>query len=228
LEIIVLEKVFARLNAANITLGAVKCHLAQPSVHFLGHVVSAAGILPNPTKVAAIEALALSNDKAGLDTALGIMGYCRKLIYGYASIAVPLRAKASAPPHTCRKGADGIVLTSDSILKHPNWDHPFALHTDASHKGLGAVLCQRINGNEQVFAYASRAISKSEAPWSTWELEALAIVWATRLFRMYLYNTRFRVFTDSRAAKALFEANDAKAGGRLLRWRLALAEFAVE
>jgi hypothetical protein len=42
---------------------------------------------------------------------------------------------------------------------------------------------------------------------------------------MYLYNTRFRVFTDSRAAKALLEANDAKAGGRLLRWRLALAEF---
>jgi hypothetical protein len=42
---------------------------------------------------------------------------------------------------------------------------------------------------------------------------------------MYIYNTRFRVFIDSRAAKALLEANDAKAGGRLLRWRFALAEF---
>jgi hypothetical protein len=89
-------------------------------------------------------------------------------------------------------------LTSDSILKHPDWTHPFELHTDASHKGPGAVLCQRINGSEHVIAYASRAISKTEASWSTWELEALAIVWATRLFRMYLYNTRFRVFTDSR------------------------------
>jgi hypothetical protein len=36
---------------------------------------------------------------------------------------------------------------------------------------------------------------------------------------MYPYNTRFCVFTDSRAAKSLLKANDAKAGGRFLRWR---------
>jgi hypothetical protein len=35
-------------------------------------------------------------------------------------------------------------------------------------------------------------------------------------------------FTDSRAAKSLVEANDAAAGGRLLRWRLALTEFEFE
>jgi hypothetical protein len=87
--------------------------------------------------------------KLASHTALGIMGYYRRFIYNYASIAGALRAKASAPPHTWRKGANGIVLwtdeekksftilraalTSDSILKHPNLDHPFELHTDASH-----------------------------------------------------------------------------------------------
>jgi hypothetical protein len=170
----VLEAVFARLDAANITLGASKCNIAQPRVHFLGHVVSAQGILPNPAKIKAIEALTIPNDKAGLDTALGIMGYYRKFIFNYAAIAEPLRLKANAGPHTWRKGADGTVpwtekeaaafialrsaLTGDSILKHPNWDHPFELHTDASHQGLGAVLCQRIDGKEQVIEYASRAI----------------------------------------------------------------------
>ena len=117
------------------------------------------------------------------------------------------------------------ALTSDAILKHPEWDTPFEIHTDASHKGLGAVLCQRVDGKERVIAYASRAISKTEAPYSTWELECLAMVWATRLFRMYLYNRKFTIYTDSKAAKSLLEANDAQAGGRLLRWRLALTEF---
>jgi hypothetical protein len=74
----VFEAVFARLDAASITLGASKCNITQPRVHFLGHVVSAEGIIPNPTKVKAIESFPLPNDKAGLDTALGIMGYYRK------------------------------------------------------------------------------------------------------------------------------------------------------
>ena len=51
------------------------------------------------------------------------------------------------------------------------------------------------------------------------------MVWATRHFKMYLYGKRFKLFTDSRAAKLLVEANDTQAGGRLLRWRLALEEF---
>jgi hypothetical protein len=108
----------------------------------------------HPAKIKAIEALTIPNDKAGLDTALGIMGYHRKFILNCGAIAEPLRLKANGGPHTWRKGADGTVpwteketttfialrsaLTGDSILKHPNWDHPFELHTDASHQGLGA------------------------------------------------------------------------------------------
>jgi hypothetical protein len=42
---------------------------------------------------------------------------------------------------------------------------------------------------------------------------------------MYLTGKKFRILTGSRAAKLLVEANDAEAGGRLLRWRLALSEF---
>jgi hypothetical protein len=75
-----LTAVSARLDAANVTLGAATCHLAQARVHILGHVVSADDILPNPAKVSAIEALTIPNDKAGLETALGIMGYYRKLL----------------------------------------------------------------------------------------------------------------------------------------------------
>jgi hypothetical protein len=239
----VLDKLFGRMNAARLTLGAKKCSIGKREVQFLGHVVGADGIYPNGNKVKAIEALELPKNCKELEAAMGLMGYYRKFIMNYSTIAEPLRRKRAAP-HLWKKNRDGEVtwtdeekraffklrdaLTSDSILKHPEWDQPFELHTDASHSGLGAVLSQRVDGKECVIAYASRALAKTEIPYSVWELECLAMIWATRLFRMYLTNTKFKIFTDSRAAKSLVEANDAAAGGRLLRWRLALTEFEFE
>jgi hypothetical protein len=150
---------------------------AQPEVRFLDHLVTTDGVRPDPTKVLAIEAL------------------------GLPICCTELRRKQLALPPTWRK-VDGTVpwtaeesaaffklrdaLEGPPILQHPDWEYPFELQTDASHRGLGAVLCQRINGQQYVIAYASRAIFKLEAPYLTWELEALAMIWATRLFRMYL------------------------------------------
>jgi len=237
----VLTRLFGRLSAANLTLGAKKCFLCRPEVRFLGHVVDAEGVKPDPAKITAIEALQLPNSAKELEVALGILGYYRRFILNYSKVAAPLRAKKAALPSSWRKRPDGKVpwteaersaffklrdaLKHEPVLQHPNWDHPFELHTDASHNGLGAVLCQRVDGRQHVIAYASRSLSKLETPYSIWELEALAMIWATRLFRMYLTNTRFKIYTDSRAARSLLEANDAAAGGRLLRWRLALTEF---
>ena len=184
-----------------------KCSLVRTDVKFLGHVVGVDGIRPDPNKTKAIEALRLPNNAKELSSALGIMRYYRKFITNYASVSEPLRKKLIAP-HLWRKNKNNKVewteketeaffklrdaLKGDPVLQHPNWEHPFELHTDASHSGLGAVLCQRIEGKEHVIAYASRALSKTEIPYSIWELESLAMVWATRLFSMYLYNKKFK------------------------------------
>jgi len=237
----ILDTLFTRLNKANLTLGAAKCHMAKSNVKFLGHIVGEDGIAPDPIKVKAIEALKLPNSQEELSQSLGIMGYYRKFVHNYSAVAAPLRAKKVGPKAAWRKDKDGRVpwteeekhafevlrdaLTQEPILKHPDYAHPFELHTDASAKGLGAILCQRIDKKEHVISYASRAVAKHERHFSIWELECLAMVWAARLFSMYLTNTKFVIFTDSTAAKALLEANDAGAGGRLLRWRLALQEF---
>ena len=240
-HLIVLDAVFARLDKANITLGAKKCFLAKPEVNFLGHVVNVDGVKPDPTKTQAIEALQLPQSAEQLRSTLGTMSYYRKFILNYSTVEEPLRRKLENHNEKWRKDKDGKVqwtkeetdafrklqdaLKSKPILQHPDWTQPFEIHTDASHKGLGALLCQRINGKEHVIYYASRAVSKAEASYSTWELECLAMVWATRLFRMYILGTKFKIYTDSYAAKCLLAANDAAAGGRLLRWRLALQEF---
>ena len=50
-----LEQVFKRLRDANVRLKPSKCHFMKPEVEYLGHVVSAAGLKPNPTKIRTVQ-----------------------------------------------------------------------------------------------------------------------------------------------------------------------------
>ena len=55
------------------------------------------------------------------------------------------------------------ALTEAPVLAYPDYSKPFILETDASLKGLGAVLSQKGDDNEiRVIAYASRSLRPSE------------------------------------------------------------------
>nr|GEV11095.1 putative reverse transcriptase domain-containing protein [Tanacetum cinerariifolium] len=68
----------------------------------------------------------------------------------------------------------------------------FVVYYDASHKGLGAVLMQR----EKVIAYASRRLKVHKRNYTTHDLELGTVVFALKIWRHYLYETRCTVFTD--------------------------------
>ena len=115
-------------------------------------------------------------------------------------------------------------LTTAPILAFPYFGQPFFLAADASDKGTSAVLSQRDDdGRVRVFAYASRVLSKAERNYSATEREALAIVWATQYFRVYLYGRHFTLVTDHCPLKWLKSLKDPK--GRLARWLLHLSAF---
>ena len=95
-----------------------------------------------------------------------------------------------------------LALTSAPILAYPNYSKPFLLETDASLKGLGAVLSQEDdNGKMRVISYASRTLKpyeKSMRNYSSAKLELLALKWSVcEKFRDYLIGSKFTVLTDN-------------------------------
>uniref|UniRef100_T1IR45 Reverse transcriptase RNase H-like domain-containing protein n=1 Tax=Strigamia maritima TaxID=126957 RepID=T1IR45_STRMM len=95
----------------------------------------------------------------------------------------------------------------------PNLSQPFVILTDASHQGLGAVLCQDEdvwNEKKQEFiptpkpvAFASRVLRGAEVRYSTSELECLAVIWAIERFKPYIEYTTFILESDAQALKWL-------------------------
>ena len=116
------------------------------------------------------------------------------------------------------------ILCSYPILRNPDFSRPFILYTDASHIALGAVLSQiDDHGQEYVVAYASKLLKEAERNYNIAELECLAVVWAINHFRVYLYSSKFTVYTDNIALKWLLTLKSPSS--RLTRWSIALSTF---
>ena len=112
-------------------------------------------------------------------------------------------------------------LVAAPVLRFPDLGRPYILETDASAKGLGAQRGE--DGKIHPIAYASRTTQGAERNYGSSELEALAVVWATRHFRHYLYGTRCTVLMDNAALKSLLATPHPS--GCLARWGFGLTAW---
>lgn len=117
------------------------------------------------------------------------------------------------------------LLTTHPILKYPDFNKSFVLNTDASQFAIGAVLLQE----NHPIAYASRTLNDHEIKYSTTEKELLAVVWAIKYFRPYIYGKKFELNTDHQALKWLHTKYLGKdLNSRLQRWILSLGEYNIK
>ena len=77
-------------------------------------------------------------------------------------------------------------LTTEPLLKYPDFTKPFILTTDASNNSTGAVLSKGPIGKDLLIVYASRTLKNAERNYPTVEKELLVIVWGCKYFRQYL------------------------------------------
>ena len=75
----------------------------------------------------------------------------------------------------------------------------YVVFSDASSQGMGCVLMQ----NRRVIAYVSRQLKNHETNYPTHNLELVAVVFALKIWRHYLYRETCRIFTDNKSLKYL-------------------------
>lgn len=222
-----LEKVFQRIQANHLMIQPDKSEFIHTQIQYLGHIICKDGIKPNPTKIQALKNYPRPKNEKEIQQFLGLCGYYRKFIQNYSEKTKPLTnlLKKSTKFEWKNEQQNSFLqliqeLTSDSLLlQYPDFEKLFSLSTDASKFAIGAVL----NQENKPISYASRTLNKAEINYSVIEKELLAIVWAIKHFRPYLYGRKFEISTDHKPLVWLFNTKDP--GSRLYRWKIKLSEY---
>ncbi len=247
-----LERVFQRLRQHKLKLNAAKCQLFKTRVKYCGHIISKEGIEADPGKIERITDWPIPQNVTQVREFLGFAGYYRRFVHRFSHMAKPLnellggspkakkgkkkqrgREDKQKPPEWKWEEAQQAAfdslknsLSTPPILAYAQYDLPFVLYTDASGKGLGAVLSQNQDGQERVIACASRGLSSSERNYPVHKLEFLALKWAvTDKFSDYLYGAKhqFTVYTDNNPLTYVQTTAKLDATGH--RWLAELAAF---
>ena len=217
-----------RAKERNVRFNLEKSVFKTDSIPFFGHLITAEGIKPDPTKLKALQEMPEPRNQEELATFLGMVNYLSRYIPDLATINQPLRQLGQQEEFIWTRGhSEAVQRIKDSICRNLYHYDPNAkeieLTTDASKHGLGAHMS--IKGN--VVSFASKALTKTEQNYAQIEKELLAVVYGCKRFHQYLYGKDILVFTDHKPLEAIFKKPVAQAPARLQRMLLALRPYRV-
>jgi hypothetical protein len=167
-----LTRIFTRVREKNLSLSASKCEFFMKEMVFAGASVGPKGVQPDLQKLTAIVNWKTPENATALAGFLGLTGWFRDLVKGYAKIEQPLRdllRRVELPEKYTKTVYRRIMtnyklkdvwsdvhtkafldlkaeMTSEPVLRGPKWDGtPFIITTDGSQDAFGAVLTQRFD-----------------------------------------------------------------------------------
>ncbi|GFN77863.1 hypothetical protein PoB_000436900 [Plakobranchus ocellatus] len=197
-----LRMVLQRLRNKDFRLLLAKCEFAVPKVTFLRHVISANGIQPDYKNVQPISNAPTPKTvecEANTKFFLGMVNYYSRFINDLATTAEPLRRLTRK---NVRFSWTAACQSAFDEIKHANANsvHSFfyaltSFTTDASDRGLGAVLSQTQQGREVHIAHISHTLQPRERRYAVNEREALACVGACENWEEYLLGRHLNLRT---------------------------------
>ena len=235
--------VFNCLREHDLKLKPSKCNVFKSEINYLAHHVSQKGVLPSKKNLESIAQCPPPDTYTKVKSFVGLVGHYRHFIKGFAKIAAPLYDLTSDDKKD--KKSEHVDFSPEAleafdhlkaaclqapILAFPDFNRPFLLETDASGKGLGAVLSQKqADGQYHPIAYASRVMNETEQRYHSNKQEFLTLKWVvTEQFHEYLSpygknRNEFVVRTDNNPLTYIFSSANLDAAGQ--RWIACLTSY---
>ncbi|MBW0553284.1 hypothetical protein O181_092999 [Austropuccinia psidii MF-1] len=185
--------VLARLRANNLFAKASKCLFHVSSIVYLGYVVSSEGLKIDQAEVHQILNWPPPRSLKALQSFLGFASFYHCFIKNYlkkiSSLTsflkkdsrFPLNEKAVRQFHQLKE-----AFTISPILSHFDPSIFTIVETEASDYALGAVLSQVSDSGKHPIAFDSRKNLPEELNYEIHDKELLGIVWALKLWRLFL------------------------------------------
>ncbi|KAF3641486.1 hypothetical protein FXO38_21615 [Capsicum annuum] len=184
-----------------------KCEFGVLQIDYLGHVISVEGVSMDMHKVESVLNWPPPTNLNLLRGFLGLVGYYRRFIKGYGTIARPLNNLLKKGNFKWNDATDTAfkklkkAITSAPILALPDFFKEFMVETDASGEGIGAMLVQE----NKTIAFFSQGLSDRNKALAVYERKLLAVVTAVQKWRSYLLGRPFVIKTDHHKLKYLLE-----------------------
>lgn len=219
-----LRQVLEKIIWTGLTLNTKKCVFGANKLNYLGFVV-AVGKIRLDRKAEAICNYPTPSPVHEIRRFLGLTGYFRRFIQGYAMLSEPLTRLTRKDTvfiwgNEQQQVFDDLKtkLTSEPVLCLFNHKATVTqVHTDASSVGLAGMLLQGpYELDLRMVNCVSKKTTEAEAHYHSSRLELYAIVWTLRRLRLYLLGMEFTIITDCQALVYLMEYKGNK--HQVARW----------
>ena len=209
-----------------------KYNIFSKEIQYLGHILSATGIQLLPSKTHAIQHMQPPTMPKQVQAFLGLVGYYRKFIKGFARIAKPLtmltqqQVKFEWTPthHTAFLHLKEAIIQAP-ILHYPDPNNRHIVYTYASDDACRAQLSWEHNGMEFPVAFLSHTFTETQRKWSTTKHKAYGVYYMITKWNYYLQGANITV---KKYHKPLTQfLNEKNANNKVNRWSLELATYNI-
>ncbi|XP_072087072.1 uncharacterized protein [Arachis hypogaea] len=159
-----LEIVLQTLQKESFFAKMSKCVFSVSKIDYLGHTITEKGVHMEKDKIQVVIAWPTPENLKQRRGFLGLTGYYRRFIKGYASLASPLtdllKQDAFQWSSVAAHAFESLkkAITSEPVLALPNFDQLFIVETDASSMGIRVVLLQ----DKHPIAFFSKKLSTNK------------------------------------------------------------------
>ncbi|GBG87178.1 hypothetical protein CBR_g44913 [Chara braunii] len=236
--------VLEQLDDANLTVSGTKNRWVVSTIKILGFIWDSRGRRADPAKLdKLLDWPSPLHSPTEVRQFLGVVGYWRIFIRGYAEKAEPLRLLLRKTEKLCWGSSQETAMQDlkdefkegGRVLGVPFFDdeteRSFIVSTDAGPCSVGGLLSQKDAGRkERPLRFESRTFNTVERNYSQFKKEVLAVLRCLDTFRHYIYGRRFILRVDPTAVASVLQKDFSLTDPTIARWliRIRLYDYTVE